>query len=174
MNLIVPIDNEPAPSAVSRSTIYLPLIFSGQLRDPCTLYSPVDRFMQLMKEGKQGRPSLTCNSALMNGAQAKAKDMAVKGYFAHIAPDGLTPNKSAHDFGCGHPYDDDGNQIESSLAGTWNADAAYEALIRSPRHRVHIEGEDFFSDQIDFGIGYYELAGSPYTFYWVVWTAPCS
>ena len=43
----------------------------------------------------------------------------------------------------------------------------------SPDHKKHLLGEiGFFAEQTSYGIGFYESAGSPYRYYWVVITAP--
>lgn len=154
--------------------VYLSLILNQE--SPCETDPRVAEFVRLMRDGEQGRPQMNCHEGLLRGANAKARDLAEQGYFGHRTPAGVWPNAAAESVGCNIPWhwDRNANYIESLVAGTPNAKAAYEALIQSDAHEPHIRGRPPFSEQTNFAIGYYELAGSPYTFYWVIWTAVCN
>jgi uncharacterized protein YkwD len=125
----------------------------------------------------QRRPSLTCDPLLEQVAQEHARDMAERGYFDHINPDGLGPNELVRRAGYRLPSwwgaDLQANYIESIGGAYSTADAAFQGWMSSMFHRNHVLAEDsFYADQVFYGIGHYHLPSSPYKHYWVVITAP--
>jgi len=121
----------------------------------------------------QGRPTLIVHGTLMQVAEAHAADMAERGYFDHINPDGVNANGRVIDAGYALPYPRDANNIESIAGGYATAQAAWDAWMDSDAHRAHLLAEDdFFAAQIYVGVGYVYVEGSEYGHYWVVVTAP--
>lgn len=123
----------------------------------------------------QRRASLNFDPILSQVARERAADMARRGYFDHINPDGHGANYLVRKAGYVLPsgYPSDGNNLESIAAGGSTASVAWSDWMGSPDHKKHLLGEiGFFAEQTSYGIGFYESAGSPYRYYWVVITAP--
>ncbi len=87
---------------------------------------------------EQGLGGLTVNPILVRAAQAKASDMAAKGYFAHQSPDGSQPwdwIRSA-----GYVYRVAGENLavnfvdSSDVTSAWMASPAHRANILSPKY----------------------------------------
>ncbi len=102
--------------------------------------------------------------------------MANRGYFDHVNPDGAGPNSLLRSAGYPLPdyYDQSapGNNVESIAAGFATADATWEGWVNSPHHRSHVLAEEpFFTEQTEYGIGYYYDPNSYYHHYWVILTA---
>lgn len=121
----------------------------------------------------QRRPRLTWNPILARVARERARDMAARGYFAHVTPEGVGPNTLVERAGYVLPaaYDHRlaGNNIESAAEGYASAEAAWRWWMGSPRHRSHllaIEAEQ--RKQSEFGIGFALRPGSRSGAYWVV------
>ena len=115
--------------------------------------------------------------ALAAVARARAKDMAVRGYFAHVNPSGKGPNFLVRTAGFPLPAwwgtDPTDNTIESISAGLTSASQTWNSLLDSAPHRTHLLAtQSFYRDQTDYGIGYYYDAASQYRHYWVLITAP--
>ncbi|MEK0448561.1 MAG: hypothetical protein RL088_829 [Verrucomicrobiota bacterium] len=115
--------------------------------------------------------------ALAAVARARAKDMAVRGYFAHVNPSGKGPNYLVRAAGFPLPAwwgtDPTDNTIESISAGLSSASQTWSSLLDSTPHRTHLLAtQTFYRDQTDYGIGYYYDAASQYRHYWVIITAP--
>lgn len=130
-----------------------------------------------MSHPDQGRVGMACNAILSRQARSKAVDMAARGYFSHVDPDGYGPNWHVRTAGYNLPswYGSapDANNIESIAAGYTTAEAAWDAWTSSAGHRPHVLGEPtFWSSQTNFGVGYYYDANSPYKHYWVFMSAP--
>jgi uncharacterized protein YkwD len=124
----------------------------------------------------QSRSSVVCNPLLADVARQRAADMANRGYFDHVNPDGVGPNSLIRSAGYRLPnyYDESpsGNNVESIAAGFATAEATWEGLINSPHHRSHVLAEEpFFAEQTEYGIGYYYDPNSYYHHYWVILTA---
>jgi uncharacterized protein YkwD len=125
----------------------------------------------------QERPKMNCHPILSQVAHARAKDMAQKGYFSHITPDGYGPNflvaQAGYDLPEWWPDSLSENYIESIAGGYPTAQAAWDAWLHSASHRTHVLGEnDFWAEQTNYGMGYVYIEGSPYGHYWVFITAP--
>lgn len=156
--------------------LYMPMLAGGAA--PTCELTPEERNMaeQLIKDPNQRREQLRCSPLLAEVARQKAIDLGVRDYFDHVNPDGLGPNWML--ILAGYPLpeyyfqDPDANNVESLAAGFLDARSAWEALLASETHRLHVLGEDpFFAEQIEYGIGYAEVPGSTYQYYWVILTA---
>lgn len=113
---------------------------------------------------------------LMAAAQAKATDLATRDYANHVSPDGVSANQNLLNFGYPLPdwWDRASNQVESFAAGQVDVAAAFAALLSSPKHRLHIAGDDlFWASQDCFGVGYAWTPNSRYHAYYTVISAPC-
>lgn len=131
----------------------------------------------MMANSGQKRKNPTCDPILAQVARARARDMALRGYFSHTNPDGDGPNLLVREAGYPLPgwyaSNQDSNNIESIGAGYPSADAAWQAWLNSSSHRVHVLGtQSFYADQDAFGIGYYFNPNSQYQHYWVFLSAP--
>ena len=125
----------------------------------------------------QARPTMVYDPFLNLVARTKALDLARRGYFAHVDPDGYGPNKAVQLAGYGLPgwWGDalDSNYIESIGGGYSSAQAAFDGWMNSPGHRRHLLAEsDFYAGQTRYGVGYADLPGSPYRRYYVFLSAP--
>ncbi len=121
---------------------------------------------------------LNWNSSLAKAAQMKAEDMASRGYFAHVDPDGYGMNYYIDSFG--YSLDPDwisdrsDNFFESLAAGNSTGKAAVSQLIydggadnSSAGHRRHLLGiDDFYAECYDIGIGMAYNPQSDYRYYW--------
>lgn len=122
---------------------------------------------------EQRRPVLRRNPVLDSVARARAWDMAVRGYFAHVTPEGIGPNTLVERAGYALPatYDHarSGNNIESAAGGYASARTAWSYFMGSTHHRTHLLGlTPVFAAQTEFGIGYAWRPNSRYGHYWVV------
>lgn len=177
-------------------TIYLPVASTAgavSSSGACSGLNAEERAMmaEFMNSTRQRRPSMRCNSTLSAVARARAQDMADRNYFGHINPDGIGPDYLAERAGYNLPsfygVTRSSNHIESIAAGGSypTASAAWNALLTSPTHRVHLLGqppidengnqipgiEDFFREQSEFGIGYAYTDNTRYRHYWVIISA---
>lgn len=159
-------------------TVFLPLVSKTevvQASEPvCQLNEQEQRIAELMlSHPEQAHPALTCNPTLAAVARARAEDMGNRAYFGHVNPDGQGPNYLVRQAGYPLPaeynQDANGNNIESIGAGANNADGMWNAWMVSSKHLTHILGKnEFFVQQSEYGIGYAQVPGSPYQYYWVV------
>ncbi len=153
--------------------LFLPIVTSQD--GGCALSAAESQLAELLRNDvNQQRSTLGCNPILSQVAQARAEDMARRGYFDHTNPDGLTPNRLVLNAGYVLPkyYPQDGNTIESIAGGTTTPAETWRALMDSPGHRMHIVAEDsFYAKQVDFGVGYVYVPNSQYKHYWVIITA---
>lgn len=76
---------------------------------------------------------LTVNPLLVEAAQAKANDMATKGYFAHTSPQGLDPWYWFEQVGYKFQYAGENLAVNFSDSGDVNT-----AWMNSPEHRANI------------------------------------
>lgn len=82
---------------------------------------------------KDNLPPLAWNTTLADAAQKKANDMALKGYFAHTSPDGVTP---WHWFGVvGYRFAHAGENLAVNFSDTAEVEQAW---MNSPAHRANI------------------------------------
>lgn len=170
--------NANADPGSGPSTVFLPMISRAeevQASEPtCQLNEQEQRIATLMlSHPDQQHPTLNCNPILATVARARAEDMGRRAYFNHVNPDGQGPNYLARQAGYPIPsqYNQEvnGNNIESIGAGANNADGMWNAWMVSEKHLTHILGSnEFFVQQNEYGIGFAQVPGSPYQYYWVV------
>lgn len=135
------------------------------------------RIAELMRtHPQQQRPELRCVPLLEELARQHATDMARRGYFSHVTPDGIGPNEMLRRGGYPLPagYDQSltANNVQSIGAGTPDPNTIWDLWMGSGSHNKHLLGAgDFWREQIDYGIGYVHDPNSPYISYWVVFTA---
>jgi uncharacterized protein YkwD len=173
-SLFVPIAAHAEPGA--DYTVFLPVV-AGKVAQPtaaaCDLNEQEKRMEALLLQTpNQGRSSLVCDPILSAVARARAEDMGRRAYFSHVNPDGQGPNYLARQAGYVLPADYstevNGNNIESIGAGPADGDGMWNGWMQSSKHTTHILGQnDFFAAQSDYGIGFAQVPGSPYQYYWV-------
>lgn len=127
----------------------------------------------------QRRAVVELDPILCKVARAKAADMAARGYFSHTDPSGRGANTLVRQAGYVLPagYDTSlgGNNIESLSAGRETAGQVWNDFLGSDPHRRHLLGEaSFFAGQTSVGVGYVNVPGSEWQWYWVVLSAPPS
>lgn len=143
---------------------------------PVTTPQIVQLWNLFLSDPGQQRMSKRLNGALMTSAQRKAQDLATRKYFAHTDPSGYGPNYLARQAGyvlaSNYGTGNAANNIESLCAGPSDAAGCWAAWLRSTNHKCHVLGEnDFYREQYDVGIGFANVPGSPFTFYWVLHVA---
>lgn len=160
-------------AAAQNTQIFLPLIFK-----PVCLSAPQEQELAilLLNDPSQQHVTLTCQPILAAVARQRAADMAQRGYFNHVTPEGYGPNYLVRQAGYVLPayYSTalDANNIESIAAGHATSAATWQQWMSSPSHRTQLLGVDsFFAEQTQYGIGYAYNPNSPYQHYWVVITA---
>ena len=121
----------------------------------------------------QRRPNLTWNPILARVARERARDMAVRGYFAHVTPEGIGPNtlveRAGYHLPAAYDHRPSGNNIESAAEGYASAAAAWRHWMGSVHHRTHLLGlNPEFLKQSEFGVGYVLRPGSKFGSYWVI------
>lgn len=155
---------------------YLPRVTSTNVTSQGGPSPQEQAVLTLMQQHpEQRRKRCVWSEKLTEAARARARDMAVRQYFSHTDPDGVTPNEYARRAGYKLPdwYPDKGNQIESIGGGFPTANDAWAWWLKSPAHRTHMLGESsFYADQHAIGIGYVRQEGAPYVHYWVLLSAP--
>lgn len=152
--------------------IFLPVVTSTT-EPTCQLNAQEAQLEEFLRSHpNQGRVTLSCNPTLAAVARARAQDMGERGYFGHTNPDGHGPNYLVRQAGYQLPTEYstaiNGNNIESIGAGAGDATGMWNAWMNSSSHLTHILGsETFYAEQIEYGIGFARVPGSPYQFYWV-------
>lgn len=176
-----------APNALLQQQLFLPKIVTlvaqndevkGLSLDGCMLTSQEMAIAEYLRgDAGQKRSALHCNQILTQVAQERAQDMAERGYFGHVNPDGDGPNYLL--LQAGYPLPDwytparNSNMVESIAGGYADATSAWQGWMNSNSHKAHILGQnDFYAAQQEYGIGHFELPGSPLGHYWVIITAP--
>ncbi|MBX3015728.1 MAG: hypothetical protein KF832_29685 [Caldilineaceae bacterium] len=157
--------------------LFLPLVLTGPSvqasETVCQLNEQEQRLDELFRtHAEQQRTSLTCNAKLTAVARARAEDMGRRAYFNHVNPDGHGPNYLVRQAGYvladGYGQELTSNNIESIGAGPNGADSMWNAWMGSEKHSTHLLGKTgFFAEQIEYGIGFVQVPGSPYQYYWV-------
>lgn len=92
-------------------------------------------------------PSLILRESLSNSAQAKADDMAAKGYFAHNAPDGTTPWSFFANVG--YSYTTAGENLALT---NQSATSVVDGWYNSPGHRANMLSSEF--TEVGYGIAF--------------------
>ncbi len=112
-----------------------------------------------------GLGELTSNPTLVAVAQAKANDMAAKGYFAHVSPEGIDP---WHWFNTiGYEYSFAGENLAVDFSDSGDVERAW---MNSPTHRDNILNSKFTEIGIATAQGMYE--GRATTFVVQVFATP--
>jgi uncharacterized protein YkwD len=101
--------------------------------------------------------ALTTNPVLVAAAQAKANDMAEKGYFAHVSPEGVDPWQWFKQAGYSFQYAGENLAVDFSDSGDVNS-----AWMNSPEHRANLLDQHYTEIGIATAQGMYE--GHPTTF----------
>ena len=104
-----------------------------------------------------GIGELKVNEALRKAAQAKADDMAKKGYFAHVTPDGKTPWYWIDQ--TGYQYKSAGENLAVNF--DYSKDVV-QAWMNSPTHRANIVKAKYQEIGIGIAEGFYQ--GRPSVF----------
>lgn len=107
----------------------------------------------------RGLHAYAVNDLLANAARAHSQDMGVRGYFSHDTPDGITPGDRIT--AAGYIWS---AYAENIAAGHRSPAEVMEAWMNSPGHRANILATTY----CDLGVGYAQVAGSPYTHYWTL------
>lgn len=110
-------------------------------------------------------PTLTRNAQLDEAAQMKAQDMAAKGYYAHVSPEGLTPMHWVEK--AGYKYLIIG---ENLVVNRKDAEQVVDAFMGSPGHRANILRTDF--TEIGVGVANGTYKGKDATFTVQIFAAP--
>lgn len=139
----------------------------------------------IQNHASQGRASMTHNEVLQFVARRKAEDMAQRGYFAHVDPDGFAANFIAGQAGYHLPYstapsvnsiESIGVQHQNGLTAAAAAQIVFDAWLNSPGHRAHVLAENAgYAAQTYYAVGYAFLASGPFGFnshYFVFVSAP--
>ena len=171
-----------ADPVVEAHQIFLPLVTSTNVvrasEPECQLNDQEKRIEELLLgHGEQQRPTLVCNPILASVARARAEDMGRRAYFDHVNPEGQGPNYLVRQAGYvlpdGYSQDLKANNIESIGAGPADADTIWNSWMGSEKHNTHLLGKtSFFAEQVQYGIGFVQVPGSPYQHYWVFISAP--
>lgn len=112
-----------------------------------------------------GLSRLARNEKLDHAAQMKAEDMARKGYYAHVSPDGVTPVDWVEK--AGYKYLIVG---ENLVVERTDAAQVVDAFMGSPGHRANILRKDF--TEIGVGIADGTYKGKDATFTVQLFAAP--
>lgn len=107
--------------------------------------------------GDEGEDALSINPLLQAAAEAKAADMAAKGYFAHTAPDGTPPWYWLHQ--AGYQFVAAGENLGVNFT---ESDTLHNAWMLSPSHRRNLLNRRFTEIGIGMAEGIYK--GRPATF----------
>ncbi len=110
-------------------------------------------------------PVLQRNALLDEAAQMKAQDMAAKGYYAHVSPDGVTPMYWVEK--AGYKYLIIG---ENLVVNRTDAEQVVDAFMGSPGHKANILRKDFTEIGVGVANGVYK--GKDATFTVQIFAAP--
>jgi uncharacterized protein YkwD len=120
-------------------------IFAVFLTSPAILSTQLaavvsSRLVSLTNDDRSdsGLGTLTVNPLLVAAAQAKANDMAAKGYFEHVSPDGRTSWSWFKDAGYSFSYAGENLAVDFTDSGNVN-----QAWLDSPTHRANIMNSHF-------------------------------
>jgi hypothetical protein len=130
--------------------------------------------------GIESRHALKWNDTLAKVAQTKAEDLAKNNYFDHVDLKGFGSNyyvaKAGYKLPNGWLDDPSANYIESLAAGSKTPKASIIQLLNDGEpdhskagHRIHLLGmNEFYSNNVDIGIGWVNDPKSKYKTYLVV------
>lgn len=117
--------------------------------------SEVERLTNIQRQNN-GLSILTDNPVLDAAAMSKGKDMLLKGYWAHVAPDGTQP--WAFFIADGYDYKYAGENLARDFS---DANSAVNAWMASPTHRENVLSPNY--KEIGIGVVEGNLAGSDTT-----------
>ncbi|HEV8677394.1 MAG TPA: CAP domain-containing protein [Candidatus Paceibacterota bacterium] len=109
------------------------------------------------ERAKAGDGALTENAELDAAAQAKASDMAAKGYFSHVGPDGKEPWAWISEAGYAYSYAGENLAVRFD-----NSSDVVSAWMASPTHKANIVKPQYTEIGLAVADGTYQ--GSPATF----------
>ena len=95
--------------------------------------------------------ALAVNPVLVAAAQAKANDMAAKGYFAHVSPEGLDPWHWFKE--AGYSFTHAGENLAVDFSDSSDVEKAW---MNSPSHRENILDAKYTEIGIASAVGMYE------------------
>ncbi len=101
--------------------------------------------------GEEKLSKLKGNDLLTRAAQLKADDMAEKGYFAHVSPDGSKPWYWIDQ--TGYQYKNAGENLAVNFV---ESEDVHNAWLESPTHRANIFRNNFSEIGIATAEGYYK------------------
>lgn len=168
---------------VPRGTVYLPLIGGTPptptpvpTATPCNLSSGAAAFFWMLQlDPRQQRPHIECDARLVRAAENRAAAQFGDG-LSHCDILGICANVYVRAAGCVLPahYAVNGNNVEELAGGTSDPVSVFNALARSPSHKVHLFGEnDFFRRQTRVGIALVELPNLRWRYYWAIIITEC-
>jgi len=115
------------------------------------------------------RKDKRADKRLIELARAKAYEMGNLDYFDHVSPDGRTPHQWVRtSYSLPKYYPEQGNYIETIVGGVQDATEAYNTSI----HKNHIQGRGLHASQSTVAVGFAQVKGSRYQYYWVFWSVP--
>jgi len=150
----------------SRNSIYLP-IAAGPPPVPAPPAPEKVFLWELCVAPGQQRSYMVWDECLALAAELRCEQTSVKFDHCYL---GDCVNRTVGRY-CRLPaeYPENGNSIESLVAGVRDPIKALEFLLSSPAHADHLLGRnDFFRSQFRCGIGFMEIPGTEYTFYYVI------
>lgn len=100
---------------------------------------------------KAGLPALSFNATLSHIAEAKAKDMIARQYFAHVSPSGVDVAGLAVEYG--YSYKNIGENL--ALGDFENSQDVVNGWMNSPGHRANILNTDFTEIGVSAVVGNY-------------------
>lgn len=143
-----------------RSNIYLPIAFTSN--------NKAEEFLEyIVNHPQQKRKLLAWDDCLAKAATVRSEQVST--IFSHCFKDDCVNRVVRRICKLPTEYPENGNSIESLVAGTPNTKIAFEALLRSSGHTDHLLGRNsFFAEQTRIGIAYLEKVDSTYRFYFVI------
>jgi len=163
-----------------RKIVFSVLVLAAFIRptlavDASDFTAPIAR--HLKGDPHQRRPQLIRDETLTRVAMERAQDMARRGYFNHVNPDGIGPNYLLKQ--AGYPLPEwwsssrSLNTVESICAGYPTPELAWQSWMHSSPHRTHLLGlHSFYAAETRYGVGFAYNPNSRLKYYYVVITAP--
>lgn len=158
--------NSHQPHILRRESIFflslVVLVLEFFLLSQIFLLLPINKYLAALlpdvlvdltnqSRGFSGKPLLFVNPILEKAAQAKAEDMAAKGYFSHTRSDGLAPWDFLERAGYQFRY-----AGENLAVNFFDSQDIIKAWLASPRHRANILNSNFTEIGIGIAKGFYK------------------
>ena len=170
--ITIALADPPELPAVSRD-VFLPIVGGPP---PVVTVNPVTAFYRLLTaDQRQQRGRLEVCACLEQAATWRAFGLSHGDPWAHVDRHGTRPNAYARRAGCVLPkdYDTNGNQVESLVAGSTDANVMFAALVASASHADHLFGRnDFYRSQDKIGVAVCEGPGG-FRWYWAIFISRC-